>query len=206
MLADRMMDMYWSLVTIFKMKPVPTVAATRPNVLLISRRRRLVRLNNIPLATITPPKHMAQRISHMVFSIPAIPPVDTSSFRASLPVSMLVDDAKVIIRAFVRFKALGTSSPMILIKTSGCRMTAQIPAASEDRNRVVRAGIFFAIRKAVSTGTSKVQSEMLKLISNPSVYSEMLTSWLCPYQSPITKNIRSVMVIVGIVVMSMYRI
>lgn len=46
-----------------------------------------VKLSIIPLATMAAPKHIAHRMSQMVFSIPAMPPVETSSFSEALPVS-----------------------------------------------------------------------------------------------------------------------
>jgi hypothetical protein len=50
-----------------------------------------VMLSIIRLATIEAPKHIAQSISQMVFSMPAIPLVDTSSLSEALPVSIAVD-------------------------------------------------------------------------------------------------------------------
>lgn len=47
-------------------------------------------LPNIPLAAIAPPKHMAQRISQIVFIMPDIPRVATKLFSSGLPVSMPV--------------------------------------------------------------------------------------------------------------------
>ena len=50
-----------------------------------------VMLSIMPLATITAPKHMAQTMSQIVFSMPAIPPVDTSSLSSAEPVSTAVE-------------------------------------------------------------------------------------------------------------------
>ena len=78
--------MNWSPVAVFRKMPVPTVEATRLTRVRTQRIMTLVMLSSMPLATIAAPKHIAQIISQMVFSIPAIPPVETRSFKASNPV------------------------------------------------------------------------------------------------------------------------
>ena len=50
-----------------------------------------------PLASITPPKHIAQIISHIVFNIPYIPPEESKSFIISLEVLILVSEPLALI-------------------------------------------------------------------------------------------------------------
>ena len=80
----------WSPVATFRNKPVLAVEATRPTLLRTQLITTFVILSIMPLATIAAPKHMAHTISQMVFSMPAMPPVDTSSFNSAEPVSMAV--------------------------------------------------------------------------------------------------------------------
>ena len=87
MSAASTIEINWSPVVIFKKMPVPTVEPTRLTRLFTQRRMTCVKLSIIPLATMAAPKHIAHRMSQMVFSMPAMPPVDTSSFSEALPVS-----------------------------------------------------------------------------------------------------------------------
>ena len=74
----------------FKKIPDMTVADTIPTRFRMNRMNMEVRLSNIPLAVIAPPKHMAQIISQMVFIMPLIPRVVTRSLSIALPVSIPV--------------------------------------------------------------------------------------------------------------------
>ena len=77
------MEINWSPVQTLRKMPVPTVDETSDTLLRTHRTMTRVRLSIMPLATIEAPKHMAQRMSQMVLSMPAIPPVDTSSFSSA---------------------------------------------------------------------------------------------------------------------------
>ncbi len=90
MSAFNTMEINWSPVVMFRKIPVPTVDETKLNLLCIKRTMTRVILSIIPLATIAAPKHMAQSINHIVFSIPAIPFVEISSFSEENPVSRAV--------------------------------------------------------------------------------------------------------------------
>jgi hypothetical protein len=85
------MDMNWSPVVILRKIPVPTVDEISPTRLRMNRMTTPVMLSIIPLATIEAPKHMAQSISQIVYSMPAMPRVDTSSLSEVLPVSTAVE-------------------------------------------------------------------------------------------------------------------
>ena len=91
MSAARTMEMNWSPVERLRKRHVPTVEETRLKQLFAIRMMTWVMLVIIRLATIAEPKNMAQRMSHIVLSIPAIPPVETSSLSEALPVSMAVE-------------------------------------------------------------------------------------------------------------------
>ena len=84
------MAMNWSEVQMLSDKPETTVEATVLTVPFMKRRNSWVMLPNMPLADMAPPKHMAQMMSQMVFNMPHMPRVETSSFRVSLPVSTWV--------------------------------------------------------------------------------------------------------------------
>ena len=85
-----MMEMYWSAVQMFSVRPLTTVEATRLTRRFMKRRKNEVRLSSIPLAVIAPPKHMAQIINQTVFIIPPIPRVATKESSAAFPVSICV--------------------------------------------------------------------------------------------------------------------
>ena len=82
--------MNWSPVVILRKMPVPTVDDTRLMRLWMKRMTTFVMLSIIRLATIAAPKHMAQRMSQMVLSMPAMPLVEISSLSEALPVSTAV--------------------------------------------------------------------------------------------------------------------
>ena len=71
--------MYWSAVQRLKKRPAPTVEATAEKARRTQRRKIDVSDRSMPLPVITPPKHMAQMMSHTVLSMPAMPRVATSS-------------------------------------------------------------------------------------------------------------------------------
>ena len=73
-----------------------TVEATRLSRVRTQLMTTLMMLSIIPLATMAAPKHMAQMMSHIVFSIPAMPPVETKSLSASEPVCTAVEPKNVI--------------------------------------------------------------------------------------------------------------
>ena len=80
MSAAKTMDMNWSPVVRFRKMPVPTVDDTKLRRVFTKRMMTFVMLSIILLATIAAPKHIAQRISQMVLSMPDMPLVDTNSF------------------------------------------------------------------------------------------------------------------------------
>ena len=82
--------MYWSAVVRFSNKPEQTVELTSEKVDFIILRKIDVMLSIMPLAVMAPPKHIAQRISHIVLSIPDIPRVAIKSFTKALPDSRFV--------------------------------------------------------------------------------------------------------------------
>ena len=123
----RMMEMYWSAVTMLNKIPEPTVDATRLKV----RRTKLRNTREIPakkpLADITPPKHIAQSISHIVLNIPLIPRVATSSSSIASPVVIAVFDEQAIISPL---KPPQAPSPPILATISGWKISIAIAATT----------------------------------------------------------------------------
>ena len=76
--------------------PFITVDDTNPTLVFIRRRNMAERkLRNIPHAVIAPPNIMAERMSHMVLSMPAMPDVDTKLLNIGSPVSIDVEEASV---------------------------------------------------------------------------------------------------------------
>ena len=84
------MAKYWSDAVMLKKIHVPVVVATSDAVFVANFISALEILLKKPEASITPPKHMAQIISHTVFNIPNIPPVLRSPLIISLSVVILV--------------------------------------------------------------------------------------------------------------------
>ena len=74
-----------------KNKPEDTVEMTAVFGFLTKRRKIDVMLFNIPLPDSAPPKHIAHKISHIVFIIPDMPRVAIRLFISVLPVSMFVE-------------------------------------------------------------------------------------------------------------------
>ena len=82
--------MYWSAVARLRKSPEHTVDATVLTRFLMKRTKTDVMLPSMPPAVMAPPKHMAQRMSHTVFIMPAMPRVATSSVSMGLSVWRLV--------------------------------------------------------------------------------------------------------------------
>lgn len=85
-----MIDRNWSPIIKLSSTPEATVEHTSEAVPLMPFSIICVMLLNIPLATMHEPKHMAQRMSHTVLSMPTIPRVATKELIASNPVSIFV--------------------------------------------------------------------------------------------------------------------
>ena len=101
-----MIDIYWSAVVRLQNIPVAIVELTTLTVRFAKRINRRVSAANMPLPAITPPKHMAHRISHMVGSMPPMPRVATRSLSIASPVSNAVDDEHATISARKVFNGL----------------------------------------------------------------------------------------------------
>ena len=85
-----MMLRNWSPITKLSNTPDVTVEQTSDTVLWMLFRRTWVMAWSMLLATMQEPKHMAQRMSQMVSSIPAMPRVATKSLMEAKPVSTCV--------------------------------------------------------------------------------------------------------------------
>ena len=151
------MLMYWSAVVILRNRPERAVEETIENVDFIMFANIFVMLLSMPLAVIAPPKHMAQRISHIVFIMPCIPLVATKSLTSWFPVSICV---LVVIIAIIPSKTglepLPNSSSI-----SCCAHKAAVVARIVETKRVISDGILFAIIKPVRMGTASSQGVML---------------------------------------------
>ena len=132
-----MMEMYWSAVQIFSVKPENTVEATILARRCIKRIKTEVIVSNMPLAVMAPPKHIAQIISQIVFIIPAIPRVDTKEFNISFPVSNCVEPYNVMNTPLNMDAALMLSAPAICCNRLGWNNRAKTAASSADINRVM---------------------------------------------------------------------
>ena len=84
------MERYWSLRQMLQNTPVKTVEATKLKQRRMNFMMSFVMLAIMPLLTMTPPKHMAQIISQMVFIMPPMPRVATSSVSIGLEVLICV--------------------------------------------------------------------------------------------------------------------
>ncbi|CEN34403.1 hypothetical protein CCYN74_100149 [Capnocytophaga cynodegmi] len=82
---------YWSEVVTFNAKQLITVLANSPKVEVNKCSKKAVIRSKAPIASITPPKAIAQIMSHIVLSIPLIPEEENNSFRFSLSVGICVE-------------------------------------------------------------------------------------------------------------------
>ena len=85
-------------------------------------------------------------------------------------------------------------------------MTAVIPAMIDERNRVIREGVFFAMSIPVSNGTSKVHGEMLNFACSPFINISTSNSVAVLKQNPATRKMTRVMPKEGTVVYTIYLI
>ena len=84
------MERYWSLRQMLQNTPIKTVEVTKLKQRRMNFMMSFVMLAIMPLPTMTPPKHMAQIISQMVFIMPPMPRVATSSVSIGLEVLICV--------------------------------------------------------------------------------------------------------------------
>ena len=187
--------MYWSAVARLRNIPEPTVDATTLTVLFMNRTNTEVMLPSIPLAVIAPPKHMAQRISHIVFIIPAMPRVAINSVNMALSLWRPVLPYRLIIVPSNRLLF-----PEISCSSSGWNMMAKAAASKVDKNRVMIEGILRAISTPVSTGTTSSHGVMWNLASSDAANSAICSVPLVSYVNPIIVNITSVITSDGMVV------
>ena len=72
---------YWSLAVTFKTIQLAVVLKNKPKTELAMLSIALLILAKAPMASIIPPKTMAQMISHTVPNIPCMPPEENNSFK-----------------------------------------------------------------------------------------------------------------------------
>jgi hypothetical protein len=109
-----MIEMYWSPVVRLKNIPEHTVEPTTLTVRCAIRKNNCEMAVSIPLPYITPPKHIAQMMSQMVFIIPPIPLVATKSSSSRFPVGMAHSVVDVMIIALSA--AITASKDAVLVE------------------------------------------------------------------------------------------
>ena len=196
--------MYWSHVSRLAIKPVSTVDTDRLNVERIRVMSSMVRLRNMPLATMEPPNVMAHSMSQMVSIMPAIPLVDTRSLTAAEPVSTAVDVNNVMKAPLTNAWSEESHCPAICNTTCGCITTAVTAASMAEVKRVMSDGTLRAIMIAVMTGVINVRIEMLNVRPKPSVYSSTRTLPSTENVKPAMIKMMSVMTMDGVVVRIIY--
>ena len=112
-----MMDRYWSAVQVLKKSPEATVEHTALFGLRTKRTKTSVMLRIIPLADMTPPKHMAHIMSQMVSIMPRIPRVATSASISGCPVDKEVLPNTEVIKAL---------NPLVKSRVSPCAICRRI--------------------------------------------------------------------------------
>lgn len=157
-------EIYWSAVVRLQNIPVANVEPTTLMVRCAKLINRRVSAESIPLPAITPPKHIAQSTSHIVFIIPPIPLVATSSLSIASPVSKAVDEALAIVRALNTERA--EPSPAINSIICGWKRYIATEAKSVATKSVINAGSLRRMSIAVSIGTMSNHGVMLKLWCN----------------------------------------
>ena len=157
-----MIEIYWSAVQRLKKMPAPTVEATAEKARRTKRRKTEVSAPSIPLPVITPPKHMAQMMSHTVLSMPAMPRVATSSSSCGLPVSSAVGPKQLISTPLNPDMKFSPSTPATFATSSGCASSMATQAKTAAQKSVTMAGSFRTISTPVATGTSSSHGVMRK--------------------------------------------
>ena len=201
-----MILIYWSAVARLRNKPEQTVPPTTLTVFFINRTKIEVILPNIPLAVIAPPKHMAHRMSQIVFSIPDMPRVAIKSDRTALSVCRLVLPYIVIINPLNNESKPEVAIPETSCNNSGWKIKAKTPASSVDKNRVMMEGILRAINMPVAIGTIKSQGVMWNFSFKAVATSVICCVLLASCENPATVKIIKVIMREGTVVIIMYRI
>ena len=163
MVADRMIDRYWSADTMFRNTPVKAVVATNETTPRTRRSNAFMIVSNIPVAVIAAPNSMAQIISQMVSSIPAIPRVATRSFNSGTPVFRLVFPYTTISAPRNRCEKPSRSAPAISSSKAPCVKAAVNAPISVARKRTTIEGKRIAISTPVNTGTSSNQGDIKKV-------------------------------------------
>ena len=157
-----MIEIYWSAVQRLKKIPDPSVEATAEKVRRTNFRKTAVSEPSMPLPVITPPKHMAQMMSHTVLSMPAMPRVATSSSSCGLPVSSAVGPKQLISKPLNPDMKSSPSTPATLATSSGCASSMATQAKTAVQKSVTMAGSFRTISTPVATGTSSSHGVMRK--------------------------------------------
>ena len=141
------MPIYWSATVVLSISPVATVDDT------VEMRPRAKRVNSLvmpavmPPAVIVAPKHMAQRMSHTVESIPSIPLVATSS-------SSIASEVLIVVPPYTVCMAPLNMSPLANSPTtSAWNIRANTTPINVEANIVTNAGNFLIIITAVAAGT-----------------------------------------------------
>ena len=154
----------------------------------------------MPLPVITPPKHMAQMISHTVLSIPAIPRVATSSSSGALPVGMAVGPKQVISTPLNPDMKSNPPTPATRATISGCARSIAPQAKTTAENSVTMAGSFRAMSIPVASGTTSSHGVMRNVAASAAAY---ISAWVeAPWSSarPATAKTPRAMSIDGTVV------
>ena len=183
-----------------KKRPAPTVEATAEKARRTQRRKIDVSDRSMPLPVITPPKHMAQMISHTVFSIPAMPRVATSSSSCGAPVGMAVGPKQVISTPLNPDMKSSSPTPATRATSSGCARSIAAQAKTTDENSVTMAGSFRAMSIPVASGTARSHGVMRNVTASVAAY---ISAWVeTPWSSarPATVKTPRAMSIDGTVV------
>ena len=120
-------------------------------------------VSNIPVAVIAAPKSIAQIISQMVPSIPAIPRVATKLFSSGTPVSRFVEPYTTISAPRSRWEKPSRSVPAISSNKVPCVIAAVIVPINVAKKRTTIEGRRMAISTPVRTGTMSNQGEIKKV-------------------------------------------
>lgn len=115
------------------------------------------------LADITPPKHIAHIMSHIVSIMPRIPLVATRASISAWPVESDVLPKTDIIIALNPVAKSSTSPPTICNRICGWKINMHVPATTDEMNSVMMVGSLARIRHPVTIGTSISHGERLNV-------------------------------------------
>jgi len=146
---------YWSEAVALSAKHEATVLANNPKVLCAKESNAALILDSAPIASMTPPKTIAQIINQIVPSIPDMPPEENRSLRSALAVSTEAETVIAFMIPLYPDTMFISFSPETLKTMSGWKMSAATPPSNVPAIRATNGGVFLTMSTITIRGTKK---------------------------------------------------